>query len=193
MAIRTSIFDRYSEQRLAREAREREQAAQAAAEAAALALQVPVTPLMDTPSTFNFSGFHFAFPGDYRFRELELALDHQGETVRLNVQRRQVAEAQELAQLFAQAVDALRRDHPQFRLIRQRDALIAGSAALAVDYQFAADHDQRQGRLIAALVPLANGEAHQWLSIRCVIDPNISALSGWLIEFDQMLDGLARV
>lgn len=185
-------------QRLAQEREAAAAAAAAAAEASAqaavealLPAQVPVTPMLDSPARFELHGFHFVLPQAAAFRSMQLALDYQGETVELRTQRRKVAEAQTLEQLFADELDALGHRHPQLRIVRQREALLAGSKALALDYQFFEGGDLRQGRLVAGLVPQTNSHAPQWFSIGCVIDPNLHALSDWLLQFDQMLEGLA--
>lgn len=194
MAIRTSIFDRYYEQRLAREALEREKAEHAAAEAAAFALlpvEVPITPMVDSPSSFDFGGFKFAFPESFSFHDIEATLDHEGHRVAVSVQRRKASELLSLANAFDTAVLELRQRFPLLRVVRQRDCLLAGSAALALDYHFMSGLDERHGRLVVGLVPLSGASARQVLSIGCVVDPRIEALTAWLLAFDQMLDGLA--
>ncbi|WP_244160358.1 hypothetical protein [Pseudomonas graminis] len=196
MIRRTSMYDRISEQRLAREALEKQQADQALAEAEALALApivVPVVPMTESPSSFNFGGFNFAFPGCFSIQNLTLTLDQNGEPVEVSVRRRTVSEQQTLELLFDEAIAALRQSHPQMRIIRKRECLLAGSPALALDYRFNVGHSDHHGRFVAGLVPHAGGIAPQWLSIGCKVDPNSEALSQWLLQFDQMLDGLAGV
>jgi hypothetical protein len=68
---------------------------------------------------------------------------------------------------------------------------VAGSAAKSVDLHFKSGHAERHARLVGALVPVAGRDDAQWLSIACEIDPARPALSLWLVDFDDMLDGLA--
>jgi hypothetical protein len=194
MAIRTSIFDRISEQRIAAEARAREEAERALAEAQAAALlpvEIPVTAMDDSPARFDLRGFQFVLPPGAHVRDMQLQLEHEGETIELAIRRRKVAEMQTLGSLFADEVDALEQRHAQWRIVRRREALLAGSKALALDYQFSQGHDRRHGRIVAGLIPQTCGSAPQWFSISCVIDPDIEALCDWLVQFDHMLDGLA--
>lgn len=190
--IRTSLYDRISEKRIAQE------------EAARIELQnapviepepepepEPVVALQDTPSSFNFGGFNLGFPTGFNFREVQTTLEHEGESVSLSIKRRDVQQGQTLEQLFEASVQAVRKDHPDVRIIRQRDVRVAGSAAKSVDLHFKSGHADRHARLVGALVPVAGREDMQWLSIGCEIDPARPALSLWLVDFDGMLDGLA--
>jgi hypothetical protein len=190
--IRTSLYDRISEKRIAQE------------EAARIELQnapviepepepepEPVVALQDTPSSFNFGGFNLGFPTGFNFREVQTTLEHEGESVSLSIKRRDVQQGQTLEQLFEASVQAFRKDHPDVRIIRQRDVRVAGSAAKSVDLHFKSGHADRHARLVGALVPVAGREDIQWLSIGCEIDPARPALSLWLVDFDGMLDGLA--
>jgi hypothetical protein len=190
--IRTSLYDRISEKRMAQE------------EAARVELQnapviepepepepEPVVALQDTPSSFSFGGFNLAFPTGFNFREVQTTLEHQGEPVSLTVKRRDVQQGQTLEQLFEASVQGFRKDHPDVRIIRQRDVRVAGSAAKSVDLHFKSGHAERHARLVVALVPVAGRDDMQWLSIACEIDPARPALSLWLVDFDDMLDGLA--
>lgn len=196
MVVRTSIFDRLYERRMADEALARQQAEQAAAEVAAAALlpvEIPVTPMVDKPSRFDLGGFLFELPASTSVRDMELTLDHEGEAVLLAVRRRDVGETPTLADLFTAEIEALEQRYPHLHQVRRRESLLAGNKALALDYQFLDGHDQRHGRLVAGLIAQADNSAPQWLSIRCTFDPNVEALGGWLLQFDQMLDGLAGV
>ena len=190
--IRTSLYDRISEKRIAQE------------EAARIELQnapviepepepepEPVVALQDTPSSFNFGGFNLGFPTGFNFREVQTTLEHEGESVSLSIKRRDVQQWQTLEQLFEASVQAFRKDHPDVRIIRQRDVSLAGSAAKSVDLHFKSGHADRHARLVDALVPVAGRDDAQWLSIACEIDPARPALSLWLVDFDGMLDGLA--
>jgi hypothetical protein len=191
---RVSLYDRISEKRIAREEAER------LAQQNALLVQPepepelepePVLALQDTPSSFSFGGFNLAFPAGSNFREVQTTLEHQGEPVSLAIKRRDVQQGHTLEQLFEASVQAFRREHPDVRIIRQRDVSVAGNAAKSVDLHFKCGHADRHARLVGALVPVAGRDDGQWLSIACEIDPARPALSLWLVDFDGMLDGLA--
>ena len=147
--------------------------------------------LQDTPSSFSFGGFNLAFPAGFNFREVQTTLEHQGEPISLTIKRRDVQQGQTLEQLFEASVQAFRREHPDVRIIRQRDVSVAGNAAKSVDLHFKCGHADRHARLVGALVPVAGRDDGQWLSIACEIDPARPTLSLWLVDFDGMLDGLA--
>ena len=191
---RVSLYDRISEKRIAREEAER------LAQQNALLVQPepepelepePVLALQDTPSSFSFGGFNLAFPAGFNFREVQTTLEHQGEPISLTIKRRDVQQGQTLDQLFEASVQAFRREHPDVRIISQRDVSLAGSEAKSVDLHFKCGHADRHARLVGALVPVAGRDDGQWLSIACEIDPARPALSLWLVDFDGMLDGLA--
>ncbi|EJM72180.1 DcrB-related protein [Pseudomonas sp. GM55] len=189
---RVSLYDRISEKRIAREEAER------LAQQNALIVQPepvpepePVVALQDTPSSFTFGGFNLAFPTGFNFREVQTTLEYQGEPVSLMIRRLDVQQGQTLEQHFEAAMQALHQEHPDLRIIRQRDVSVAGSAAKAVDVHFKSGHADRHARLVGALVPVAGRDDGQWLSIACEIDPARPALSLWLADFDGMLDGLA--
>ncbi|WP_212627204.1 DcrB-related protein [Pseudomonas sp. PP3] len=189
---RVSLYDRISEKRIAQEEAER-----LAQQNAVLAQPepepepAPVVALQDTPSHFTFAGFNLAFPAGFHFREIQTTIEHEGEPVSLTIKRRDVQQGQTLEQLFEAALQAFREDHPDVRIIRQRDVNVAGSAAKSADLHFKSGHADRHARLVGALVPVAGREDMQWLSIGCEIDPARPALSLWLVDFDGMLDGLA--
>lgn len=188
-----TILELFAEAQAKREAEAERAAAEAAeaAERALLPVRMPVTPMVDTPSHFDLRGFQFVLPANTRVQDVQLALEHQGEPVLLVIRCRQVAETQGLEALFGDEIEALEQRHAPLRIIRRREALLAGSEALSVDYHFSQGHEHRQGRLVAGLVPQAGGSAPQWVSIGCVIDPSLEALSDWLVRFDQMLGELA--
>jgi hypothetical protein len=190
--IRTSLYDRISEKRIAQEEAARiEQDNAPVIEPESEPEPVPVVALQDTPSSFNFAGFNLAFPTGFHFREIQTTVEHEGEPVGLTIKRRDVQQGQTLEQLFEASVQAFRKDHPDVRIIRQRDVSVAGSAAKSADLHFKSGHADRHARLVGALVPVAGHDDMQWLSIACEIDPARPALSLWLVDFDGMLDGLA--
>ena len=186
--IRTSLYDRISEKRIAQEEAARiEQSSAPVIEPE----PEPVVALEDTPSSFTFAGFNLAFPTGFHFREIQTTVEHEGEPVSLTIKRRDVQQGQTLDQLFQAAVQAFREEHSDVRIIRQRDVSVAGSAAKSADLHFKSGHADRHARLVGALVPVAGRDTLQWLSIACEIDPARPALSLWLVEFDGMLDGFA--
>jgi hypothetical protein len=191
---RRSIFDRISEERLAREALEREQALADAAEAAARALlpePIPITAMKPQPSRIDLGGFSFELPGGFAFRDVEMSIECDGLPVVLKIQRREVGEADQLAALFEEAIDTTCKPCTDLRIIRRYDTLFAGSEAKAIDFSFKDGAQNRHGRLVAAIVPLLGVEQRQWLSLSSVIDPSQPALATWLIDFDNMLAGAA--
>ncbi len=191
--IRTSIYDRISEQRLKAEALALEQAEQEVVETEApepLSL-TPPTPLQEAASSFNFAGLNFAFPQGLAFSDIKAIAHVNGEQIDVSIQRRAVAEQHTLVQGFGVAVEELQALYPQLRIIRQREGVLAGNAALITDFIFRAGHEERHGRLAGALMPVADSNERQWLSVSCVIDPQKPALQGWLLDFDDMLAGLA--
>ncbi|MCK8668447.1 hypothetical protein M1M11_26570 [Pseudomonas azerbaijanoccidens] len=190
--IRTSLYDRISEKRIAQEEAARiEQSSAPVIEPEPEPEPEPVVALEDTPSSFTFAGFNLAFPTGFHFREIQTTVEHEGEPVSLTIKRRDVQQGQTLDQLFQAAVQAFREEHSDVRIIRQRDVSVAGSAAKSADLHFKSGHADRHARLVGALVPVAGRDTVQWLSIACEIDPARPALSLWLVEFDGMLDGFA--
>ncbi|MBO9551036.1 DcrB-related protein [Pseudomonas sp.] len=188
-----SIYDRISARREALEEEARLAKLVEAAKAAEPEPEpepVPVA-LQDVASGFTFGGFNLQFPAGFRFRDIQTTLEHEGEPVSLNIRRRDVRAQQSLAQLFEAAIQALREQNPQLRVIRQRDCHVAGSPAKALDFHFNAGHEPRHGRLVGTLVPVEGSDMPQWLDLACVIDPTNPGLSQWLAEFDRMLDGFA--
>ncbi|VVO36377.1 hypothetical protein PS712_05438 [Pseudomonas fluorescens] len=190
--IRTSLYDRISEKRIAQEEAARiEQSSAPVIEPEPEPEPEPVVALEDTPSSFTFAGFNLVFPTGFHFREIQTTVEHEGEPVSLTIKRRDVQQGQTLDQLFQAAVQAFREEHSDVRIIRQRDVSVAGSAAKSADLHFKSGHADRHARLVGALVPVAGRDTVQWLSIACEIDPARPALSLWLVEFDGMLDGFA--
>ncbi|POA17587.1 hypothetical protein C1886_21285 [Pseudomonas sp. FW300-N1A1] len=188
---RTCIYDRISAKRIARE-----EAARLEQQAASIIVPEPepepeaVVPLQETPSSFTFGGFNLAFAAGYRFRDIQVTLEHEGEPIVLTINRRDVQLGQTLEALFETSVQGYRTLYPELRIIRQRDGRVAGSAAKSLDFHFKTGHADRHGRLVGAIVPVAGNDDVQWLSISCAIDPTRPVLSHWLLDFDSMLDGL---
>ncbi|UFI44741.1 hypothetical protein [Pseudomonas savastanoi] len=190
---RTSLYDRISERRLADEALAREEAERAAAQQALDIIQaaIPVPQaLRDATCSFNFGGFHFGFPEDFQCNAIEASVQVGGEPVVVSIQRRDVPEEATLAEAFAEAVKALQPLHGEVQVIRHYETLLAGNAALALDFHFHAGLEERHGRLIGSIVPCADHNERQWLSVGCVIDSEKTALKTWLLDFDSMLEGL---
>ncbi|RJX82702.1 hypothetical protein [Pseudomonas sp. LS-2] len=190
---RTSFYDRISEIREAAEAFARQQAEEAA-NAPPVTVEPepePVTPLRDTPSSFSFGGFELLFPEGFSFRDIQTTIEHEGEPVVLNIKRRDVHEGATVEGLVDEAMQTLCKLYPELRIIRKRSCTLAGSAAQAVDFHFNIGHAERHGRLVGGIVPVVGKQASQWVSISCVIDPARPGLSLWLIDFDNMLSGMA--
>lgn len=188
---RTSMYDRISERRIALEALAREEEERRAAESPAQAQNVvPLAMQDEAPTVFNLGGFSFGFPAALRFEDLQITAMLNGEPVAIGVQRRSVTHERTLDQAFDEAVQDLHERHGSLRVIRRRDSTLAGSDALALDFLFRVGHQERHGRLVGAMVPVADRNERQWLAITCVIDPEKPALKGWLLDFDNMLNGL---
>jgi hypothetical protein len=147
-------------------------------------------PLRDTPSRFSFGGFDLSLPEGFSFRDIQTTIEHEGEPVVLTIKRRDVREGATLSGLMDEAMQTFRKLYPQLRIIRERDCTLAGSAAKAVDFHFTMGHAERHGRLVGSIVPVAERQASQWLSLSCVIDPVKPSLSLWLVDFDNMLSGM---
>lgn len=190
---RTSLYDRISERRLADEALAREEAERAAAQQALDIIQaaIPVPqPLRDATCSFNFGGFRFGFPEGFGCSAIDATVQVDGEPVVVSIQRSDVPEEANLAGAFAEAVKALQPLYGNVRVIRQYETLLAGNAALALDFHFRVSFEERHGRLIGSIVPVADHNERQWLSVGCVIDSEKPALKTWLLDFDVMLEGM---
>jgi hypothetical protein len=190
--IRTSIYDRISEKRLAQEEAAREQQALPIVKPELEPEPEPVVALQELPSSFSFGGFNLAFAPGFNFRDIHTTLEHEGEPIVLTIKRRDVRQGQTLEQLLDESMQPFRKLYPQLRIIRELDRNVAGNAAKSLDFHFMmTGQSERHGRLVGAIVPVAGRDDRQWLSISCVIDPTKPSLSHWLIDFDSMLDGLA--
>ncbi|SEI46928.1 MULTISPECIES: DcrB-related protein [unclassified Pseudomonas] len=188
---RTSIYDRISERRLALEEAARVEQQNPLPVAEPEPEPEPVVPLRDVPSRFSFGGFDLSLPDSFRFRDIQTTIEHDGEPVVLTIKRRDVREGATLDVLLQDAMQTFRKLYPQLRVIRERDCSLAGSPAKAVDFHFTMGHAERHGRLVGGIVPVADGQTSQWLSLSCVIDPVKPSLSLWLVDFDNMLSGMA--
>lgn len=188
---RTSMYDRISEKRLAAEAAAREEELLKAQAVKPEPEPEPVTPLKNMPSSFSFGGFELLFPQGFSFRDIQTTIEHEGDQVVLTIKRRDVPEGATLDNLLAESMQTFRKLYPELRVIRERDCTVAGSAAKAVDFYFAIGHAERHGRLVGSIVPVADQRESQWLTLSCVIDPVKPNLSLWLVDFDNMLSGMA--
>jgi hypothetical protein len=191
MMTRTSIYDRISERRLALEEAARVEQQNPPPVIEPEPEPEPVVPLRKTPSRFSFGGFDFSLPEGFNFRDIQTTIEHEGEPVVLTIKRRDVREGATLSGLMDEAMQTFRKLYPQLRIIRERDCTLAGSPAKAVDFHFTMGHAERHGRLVGSIVPVAEQQASQWLSLSCVIDPVKPSLSLWLVDFDNMLSGMA--
>jgi hypothetical protein len=189
--VRTSIYDRISEKRIALEeaARKAEQEAPAV-EVAPEPEPEPVIPLQDSPSSFSFGGFNLAFPDGFSFRDIQTTVEHQGSQVMLSIKRRDVRDGQTPESLFDASLRTFSERDPELRVIRRRDSSLAGSPAKALDFFFKAGTAEHHARLVGAVVPVAGDGVQQWLEVSCLVDPVNPQLSLWLTDFDRMLDGL---
>ncbi|MDH0747881.1 hypothetical protein N5D61_16215 [Pseudomonas sp. GD03842] len=190
---RTSMYDRISERRLALEAaaRAEQQAAASVIEPEPQPDPEPVVPLRDIPSSFSFGGFDLRFPEGFNFRDIQTTIEHEGEPIVLTIKRRDLHEGATIDGLLDEAIQTFRKLYPQLRVIRERECMLAGSVAKVVDFQFTMGHAERHGRLVGGIVPVEARHTPQWLSLSCVIDPAKPSLSLWLVEFDNMLAGMA--
>ena len=188
---RTSIYDRISERRLALEEAARVEQQNPPPVIETEPEPDPVAPLRDTPSRFSFGGFDLSLPEGFSFRDIQTTIEHEGEPVVLTIKRRDVREGATLGGLMDEAMQTFRKLYPQLRIIRERDCTLAGSPAKAVDFHFTMGHAERHGRLVGSILPVAERQASQWLSLSCVIDPVKPSLSLWLVDFDNMLSGMA--
>jgi hypothetical protein len=187
---RTSIYDRISERRLALEEAARVEQQNPLPVVEPEPEPEPVVPLRNTPSRFSFGGFDLSLPEGFNFRDIQTTIEHEGEPVVLTIKRRDVREGATLSGLMDEAMQTFRKLYPQLRIIRERDCSLAGSPAKAVDFHFTMGQAERHGRLVGSIVPVADGNTSQWLSLSCVIDPVKPSLSLWLVDFDDMLSGM---
>ncbi|MFJ3485588.1 hypothetical protein ACIPL1_19680 [Pseudomonas sp. NPDC090202] len=188
---RTSMYDRISERRLALEAAARAEQQVVVPVAEPEPEPEPVVPLRNVPSSFSFGGFNLVLPDGFNFRDIQTTLEHEGEPVVLTIKRRDVREGATLEGLLSESMQTFRKLYPELRVIRERDCLMAGSLARVVDFHFSMGHAERHGRLVGSIVPVAGRLEPQWISLSCVIDPTKPSLSLWLIDFDNMLSGMA--
>jgi len=147
--------------------------------------------VLAAPSRFAFAGVDLVLPASVRFCDIQLRLEHGGEPVHLTIRRRDAKSNQDLERSIHAALVDLLDDGSPLKVIRQDERGFAGSRGAVVDFHFIAAHEARHGRLFGALLPVpGDGGQQQWLDISCVIDPSRPALSGWLAEFDGLIDSL---
>lgn len=187
--IRTSIFDRISEKRLAAEALARQQAEEAANAVVPVieAEPAPVMLLQPARNELQIAGLQLRMPQGVNFRDIDTTLEKEGHPVTFTAKRRPAPEGLTLQRGAELYVGNLRKYHPDLTIVRQRDCLLAGGPAISLDYAFGAGQERRHGRAISAIVNAANGSERQWFSVSTVINPDLPALASWLIDFDEML------
>ncbi|MGN2434016.1 hypothetical protein [Pseudomonas syringae] len=188
---RPSLYDRISAKRLADEALAREEALRAA-NAPPIVPEpepVPVLPLQLTCNEITIAGLKLVMPQRVNFQEASITLEKDGHPVTLSIARRPVRDDLTLDRYTELYVADLRKTHPDIDILRQRDCLLAGNAAVALDYVLSAGRDLRHGRAINAITAAENGDK-QWLCISTMIDPDTAELADWLIDFDAVLDAI---
>lgn len=67
--------------------------------------------------------------------------------------------------------------------------MLAGNAAVALDYVLTSRQGLSHGRAINAITTAENGDK-QWLCISTMIDPDTATLADWLIDFDAVLEAI---
>lgn len=147
--------------------------------------------LTDAPSTFTFGAFTFAFPVGAVVSEIDATVLVGNEPSKVYIQRQAVLKQQSQDEVFAAALASLRQRYLGLCVIREGLGSLAGNKALTLDFHFSDGEQERHGRLLGALVPLAGRQERQWLGIHCVLNPQNPALESWLLDFDHSLAGLA--
>ncbi|WP_223595964.1 hypothetical protein [Pseudomonas sp. A-R-19] len=191
--VRTSIYDRISEKRLAAEALARQQL-QEAAEASLAVIEpepVAVLPLQLTRNELKVAGLNLVMPQGFNFRDIDTTLEKHGHPVTFSVKRRPAPEGLTLQRSLQLYVENLRKNHPDVTIVRQSDCLLAGSPAITLDYIFTAGQERRHGRATSAVIHPGDGNERQWLSISTMINPAHAELADWLIEFETMLENIS--
>jgi hypothetical protein len=189
---RTSFYDRISEIREAAEAFARQQAEEAA-NAATLVVEpepAPVVPLQLARNELKIAGLALLMPQGFNFRDIDTTLERDGHPVTFSAKRRPAPEGLTLQRAAELYVDNLRKHHPDVTIVRQSDSLLAGSAAISLDYVFSTGQQRQHGRATSAILDQASGGERQWFSVSTLIDPDNAELAGWLIEFDEMLGNI---
>ena len=191
--VRTSIYDRISEKRLAAETLARQQL-QEAAEASPAVIEpepVAVLPLQLARNELKVAGLNLVMPQGFNFRDIDTTLEKHGHPVTFCAKRRPAPDELTLQRSVELYVENLRKNYPDVTIVRQSDRLLAGSPAIALDYIFTAGQERRHGRATSALINAVDGNERQWFSISTIINPAHAELADWLIEFDAMLDAIA--
>lgn len=191
--VRTSIYDRISEKRLALEAQERLEA-ELADNAPAIVIEPEPTPVLQLQPARNeltIAGLDLVLPQSCSFRNIDITLDKEGNAVTVSVKRRPAPDGLTLQRAVDLYVENLRKLHSDITIVRQSDCVLAGSAANALDYIYTAGQATRHGRAVSSIIDPVSGGERQWLNISTMIDPNKAALGDWLIDFDAMLETIA--
>ncbi|WP_226488905.1 hypothetical protein [Pseudomonas sp. B20] len=189
--VRTSLYDRISEKRLADEAlaREKELHAASAPPIVPEPEPVPVLPLELTRNEITVAGLKLVMPQRVNFQEISITLEKDGHPITLTITRRPVRDDLTLNRYTGLYLANLRERHPDIDTVRQRDCLLAGNAAVALDYLLTSRQGLTHGRAINAITTAENGDK-QWLCISTMIDPDTAALADWLIDFDAVLEAI---
>ncbi|MNU43586.1 hypothetical protein D3C71_323760 [compost metagenome] len=191
--VRTSIYDRISEKRLAAETLARQQL-QEAAEASPAVIEpepVAVVPLQLTRNELKVAGLNLVMPQGFNFRDIDTTLEKHGHPVTFSAKRRPAPEGLTLQRSVQLYVENLRKNHPDVTIVRQSDCLLAGSPAITLDYIFTAGQERRHGRATSAVIQPGHGNERQWLSMSTMINPAHAELADWLIEFETMLENIS--
>jgi hypothetical protein len=191
--VRTSIYDRISEKRLAAETLAQQQL-QEALEASSAVIEpepVAVLPLQLTRNELKVAGLNLVMPQGFNFRDIDTTLEKHGHPVTFSAKRRPAPEGLTLQRSLQLYVENLRKNHPDVTIVRQSDCLLAGSPAITLDYIFTAGQERRHGRATSAVIHPGDGNERQWLSISTMINPAHAELADWLIEFETMLENIS--
>ncbi|QJI45467.1 hypothetical protein HKK52_32400 [Pseudomonas sp. ADAK2] len=191
--VRTSIYDRISEKRLAAEALARLQL-QEAVDAPPAVIEpepVEVVSLQLARNELTVAGLNLVMPQGLNFRDINTTLEKHGHPVTFSVKRRPAPEGLTLQRSVELYVENLRKNHSDVTIVRQSNRLLAGSPAIALDYVFTAGQERRHGRATSAVINSVDGNERQWFSISTMINPAHAELADWLIDFDAMLDAIA--
>ncbi|ANJ55716.1 hypothetical protein [Pseudomonas silesiensis] len=191
--VRTSIYDRISEKRLAAEALARQLQQQAADAPPAVIEPEPIVkvPLQLARNGLTVAGLNLLIPDGFNFRDIDTTLEKYGHPVTFGAKRRPAPEGLTLRRAVELYVEKLRQDHPDVTIVRQSDGVLAGHRAIALDYIFTAGQERRHGRAMSAVIESDNGNERQCFSISTMINPAHAELADWLIEFDAMLESVS--
>ncbi len=190
--VRTSMYDRISEKRLAAEALAREEA-QRAAQAPPIVIEpepLPAIPLQLTQNEMRIASLNLRMPPGFSFRNSDTTLEKYGRTVTLSAKRRAAPEGLTLERSVELYVENLRKHHPDFILVRRRDCLLAGSPGVSLDYLFNSGTERSHGRAVVTIIDAQQDDERHWFSLSTVVNPDHAELAEWLIEFDAMLENI---